>query len=501
MMSDAQRPAGAGHSPPQLSLDAWIAQEYRFAAAMLPRVVSADDRVWERRAFGQRITPAKGSVIAALTFGSYDPDPDYTFHWLRDSALVMDAVRILAEDRLLGGGGEAMFADFVTFSLGLNALSGPRFLATAGDFRRKIDPAFLHYVRSDAELTALVGDRVLGDVRFNPDGTLDIIRWGRPQNDGPALRALTVLRWLRMAGEHHRGEAAQALLAADLDYVAKSCTTPCFDLWEEKFGLHYYTELVQCSALEHGATWAADHGDTERAARYHSAAITLLAALDTHWSDALGFYASRQEVDQDAPEKALDIATILAVLHADRPAGAHSVLDPHVQATLFKVEALFAAELAINADGPGRTAPAIGRYKGDIYYGGGAFYLATLGVAEFYFRLAAAVRTGSSFAIDRYNEPFMTRIVGHGLLGQARWPANEPERERGAAAIAARGDAFMATVRHFTPPSGELSEQFDRATGAQTSAKDLGWSYAAFLTAIAARKKAAQSLDRGAADG
>ncbi|CAH1658541.1 hypothetical protein CHELA40_30254 [Chelatococcus asaccharovorans] len=32
----------------------------------------------------------------------------------------------------------------------------------------------------------------------------------------------------------------------------------------------------------------------------------------------------------------------------------------------------------------------------------------------------------------------------------------------------------------------------DRATGARTSAKDLGLSYAAFLTAISARKEAAK---------
>jgi len=35
--------------------------------------------------------------------------------------------------------------------------------------------------------------------------------------------------------------------------------------------------------------------------------------------------------------------------------------------------------------------------------------------------------------------------------------------------------------------SGELSEQFDQVTGAQTSAKTLAWSHAAFITAFACR--------------
>ncbi len=52
----------------------------------------------------------------------------------------------------------------------------------------------------------------------------------------------------------------------------------------------------------------------------------------------------------------------------------------------------------------------------------------------------------------------------------------------------ARGDAYLETVRAFTPDSGDLSEQFDQTNGVQTSARHLAWSYAAFLTAVAARQ-------------
>jgi len=49
---------------------------------------------------------------------------------------------------------------------------------------------------------------------------------------------------------------------------------------------------------------------------------------------------------------------------------------------------------------------------------------------------------------------------------------------------------FMAMVRVHTPVPGELSEQFDQTNGAQTSAKNLTWSHAAFITAFASRKAA-----------
>jgi glucoamylase len=51
-----------------------------------------------------------------------------------------------------------------------------------------------------------------------------------------------------------------------------------------------------------------------------------------------------------------------------------------------------------------------------------------------------------------------------------------------------RGDAFLETVRTYTPPSGELSEQFDQHTGVQRSAQQLAWSYAAFISCFHARR-------------
>jgi glucoamylase len=58
----------------------------------------------------------------------------------------------------------------------------------------------------------------------------------------------------------------------------------------------------------------------------------------------------------------------------------------------------------------------------------------------------------------------------------------------------------MEAIRIFTPESGELSEQFDQATGAQSSGKNLAWSYAAFITARDARRWAIEAV-RGKSGG
>ena len=83
----------------------------------------------------------------------------------------------------------------------LKALDG-RALVALPHWRQKVAPDFLQYLRGD-DLLTVSGDAVYAETRVNPDGTLDISRWTRPQHDGPPLRALAVLRWLRtLRGEH-----------------------------------------------------------------------------------------------------------------------------------------------------------------------------------------------------------------------------------------------------------------------------------------------------------
>ncbi len=77
--------------------------------------------------------------------GAYDPDPDYFFHWFRDSALVMDALRILVADGTRPAPDAGHIRDFIRFSLGLRGLTGAVVLAK-GDPRRDVDPDFVQHV-------------------------------------------------------------------------------------------------------------------------------------------------------------------------------------------------------------------------------------------------------------------------------------------------------------------------------------------------------------------
>jgi glucoamylase len=449
------------------SLEQWLGREYGHAATAMLRSISARGILKERVGFGQTVRPVAGSIVASPVLASWDPDPDYFFHWFRDSAIVIDAVRLLFEAGHLGAQALMHFADFVRFSLSLRALDG-RMLVEVPHWRAKVLPDFVQYLRGD-ELSLVAGDAVYADVRVNPDGTLDISRWTRPQHDGAPLRALAVLRWLR-ALRSQRADAklgvaaetladAERLLRTDLALTANHWREPSLDIWEEELGHHYFTLRVSAAALNEGAEWLRAGGEADDAAELRAEAQTIGETLERYWLPHEGHFRSRIMPPGVASTKLLDIAVILAAVHCANGDELHSVRDARMHATLAKLERLFDKLYPINRQRPSTRAPAMGRYEGDLYFSGGAYYFSTLGAAEFCF-LAAATHTLGSDA-------------------RAKWVAH--------------GDEFLETVRAFTPASGDLSEQFDQRTGEQTSAKHLAWSYAAFISCVTARRTALSS--------
>ncbi|GGE04525.1 glucan 1,4-alpha-glucosidase [Aureimonas endophytica] len=457
-------------------LDGWIAGQAEIAATAMLRAISATDLVKHRPGFGQTVVPLPGSVLASPVPASYDPDPDYFFHWYRDSAIVIDALRVARIEDLVGDVAETRLREFVEFTLSLDRMDRDGRPAHAR-FRQGTTPDFLRFVRDEAEIGRWTADWVRGETRVNPDATPDFTRWDRPQADGVALRAIALLRWPNGADEGLR-TGLRAVIEADLAFTLAHGREPSFDIWEEELGHHYYTTLVQAEALGLGAAWFAELDRPVEARACAVGADELASRLGEFWDGRLGFIRSRRGVSGGSERKALDAATLLAVIHAGRASGPHSILDPRVQAGVTALESLFETAYAINRDRPADRGPALGRYAGDAYYSGGAYYFSTLAAAEFYYRLSAALRDGADLPAAAENGRFRERL-----------PAGR-DRPASAAAALRQGDAIMATVRAYTPASGAMSEQFDQGTGEQTSARHLTWSYAAFITAAAARSAA-----------
>src|SRR5262249_41609139 len=132
------------------SLDAWIDRQYRLSATAMRSAISPIHIVKTRPGFGQTIRPKPGAIVASPALPSWDPDPDYFFHWFRDSAIIINALRVLHEDGTVGPEAITDFRDFITFSLSLQQLEGKP-LVQDKSWRARTIADFQQYLRSDEE--------------------------------------------------------------------------------------------------------------------------------------------------------------------------------------------------------------------------------------------------------------------------------------------------------------------------------------------------------------
>jgi len=445
--------------------------------ALLRQAVASGMVSFERGLLEQVIVPKPGSVVAAPA--PQPPEPDYFFHWVRDSAIVM---RELADLELSGAAPRPedlgrRLADFTTFSRELQSSPSP-----AG----------------------------LGEVRYNADGTQDFLKWSRPQLDGPALRALALMRYAETPRSAGVAEAVTPVLCTDLDFIASNWTHRGFDLWEEYNGHDYYALSVQAGALEEGARWAAEIGDDARAKEYAAQRSRILDVLDGYWSNEKGylsfFHGPTTYWDQSIREKPggnLDSAVLLAALHGRRRAGRHSLMDERVLATVVKLEDLFASLYLVNRGRAPGDGVVIGRYEGDTYHGGNPFVFTTLGFAEVHYRLALILARAEHFQITSLNSEFVHRALVRAESHEPLEPGIDAlavPRNRAALlrGLVLRGDDVLRAVYLLVRwKAGGLSEQFVQEIGAGPSSHDLSWSHAAFLSATDARREAVSLLLAG----
>lgn len=411
--------------------------------------------------------PVPGIVVGAL----HKKDPDYYFHWVRDSSHVMARVAEAYELR----------RPYIDWAL--------------------LEKEFEDYLKLSQKLQNTKSPYGIGEPRFTITGEADTLPWSRPQYDGPALRALSVLEFQRAAAgtASKRSPAvtlARQILTKDLTYLLGVYEKRGFDVWEEFKADNYHTRMVQLAAFEKGAEWLSKNGgDKGLVPKLKRAAVRLEAWLDDHWDPARGFLRSQLAIvatdGYTAKKTDLDSAVVLAVLEANREKGGHSVLDDRVQATVAVLEGLFRQAYPINArNGVGL---AYGRYDGDIYYGGNPWYLITAYYAQFHYRLAARLKQGAQLELTKRNLSFVQSVCPdcRGQAGTA-WAVGSAEHKQFTAALLHKGDLILKRFQLHTPADGQLYEQFDKTTGQPASSRGIGWSHSAFLAAVFERQRLLQ---------
>uniref|UniRef100_A0A0G4G7C0 glucan 1,4-alpha-glucosidase n=1 Tax=Chromera velia CCMP2878 TaxID=1169474 RepID=A0A0G4G7C0_9ALVE len=400
-----------------------------------------------------------GAVVAS-------PDPDtpggsYYFDWSRDEALTMMT------------------------------------LFKTSEFTPDIDQTFRRYslwvakVLKDSESPTGVNMRI--EVKFNvPEGTAFTGPWCRPQTDAPPLRAQALMLYAeKLISLGRESEVSDlglwddsaphgGLIKYNLEWIMESWKSEGCDLWEEvRNKAFFWNSMHFRAALIRGAAFARSRGDEGSAERYEKEALQVQAAIEAdHF---------REEADgtlwvAEADNRDKDAAVPLAFATADLEDGFLSASSPRVLGSLAVLSELFCSTFRINQEDTKNGVPGVmlGRYRGDVYAGGNPWIIGTAAMAQVMYRAAKELRA-SAKKVDPAVVSALTRL----LSVEARAVS---DNRAAATALEGAADGILLRVRyHAEGLQWHLPEQFDRESGMGKSAKDLTWSFATVLDAMAER--------------
>jgi glucoamylase len=341
--------------------------------------------------------------------------------------------------------------------------------------------------------------------------------WGRPQNDGPALRSLAIGKLKKFIDANLTDPTVIAvfgnnpaayskslydpsgfgsIIKADLEYISHHWQDPSFDLWEELKGDHFYTRMVQMKSLFEGAKVAKDAGDPGAAAFYEQQAKRIEIELNSHWDAESGIVRATMNNKSEwmnYKKSGLDSAVILAVLHSDGAETAYTASNDRILSTANHLEESFRKEYDINK-GSGGKAVAIGRYPEDRYCGrpnctggGNPWVLLTNTFGEYYYQVAHEFERSSKIIISRDNLAFFKSLLpDQSLLEGQEFVKESSMFGKIQVALVSKGDEYLALVQSYSK-GGRQHEQIDRISGKMVGAEDLTWNAGSFLSALRRR--------------
>ncbi|KAH7407331.1 Six-hairpin glycosidase-like protein [Cadophora sp. MPI-SDFR-AT-0126] len=432
------------------SVDSFIATESPIALRNMLCNIGSD---------GACVPGAKSGVVIA---GPGKANPDYFYTWTRDSALTFKCI----VDTFVSSYSASLqteIENYVTAQAYLQTVSNPSGgLSTGG----------------------------LGEPKYNADLSAFTGSWGRPQRDGPALRAtalITYSKWLINNGYTSTvNSLVWPVIQNDLSYVTQYWNQTGFDLWEEVSGSSFFTVAAQHRALVEGSALAKLLGKT--CTYCDSQAPQVLCFLQRFWGSSQGYVIAN--INQNSGRSGKDANTILGSIHLFDPTATcdATTFQPCSDRALANHKVVtdsFRSIYTINSGIPQGTAVSVGRYPEDSYYGGNPWYLNTLAAAEQLYDALYTWNRQGSITITSTSLAFFKDLVSSAAVGT--YASSTSTYTTLYNAVKTYADGYVNVVATYAQSNGSLSEQFSRSNGVPLSAYDLTWSYAAFLTAAERR--------------
>lgn len=425
---------------------------------------------------------ANGTVVAARSGPYYSQKlPDYAYNWVRDASLTMDVVQTLysaATDE----GAKSAYEDIL-------------FEYATARATEQVDPNL---------------QTGLGEPKFYLNNTIFSGPWGRPQSDGPATAAITLMEFANgylanggsksKVGDLIYSTNGQTPVPRDLLYVASNWSEPTYDLWEETLGTQFYTQMVQRRALVQGAKFASQMDDSSTAATLSAQVDAISASIENFWDPNREILLYGYPEEPNEKTSFLDTAVLLGIVHGYAGDNFYSYTNDQVLSTAVRVSTSFIDVYPIANETRsyhGETlSPPVGRYPEDRFNGvktgtkpiGNPWYLCTATFAQFMYSASSEYSSANSISVTNYSKPFFDYFAPEaGVEVGTSYQSGSQEFNHIIESLNGWGDAFLRTVQYYTPSNGHLTEEINKDTGKPQGAADLTWSYASFLTAAMAR--------------
>lgn len=460
------------NTPPFNSIELNIIKKYFFA-----NIVN-EKEVYAKTDNGNLILGLPGAVLASPSNKGEGFSQDYQFHWVRDAALSMKEVVYLYREANV-------------------------------EEKKQLKPYLMNYVnfeRKAEQQTSKKGEETLGQPKYNVDASIWEGEWMRPQNDGPALRAITLIAIANLLNQEgdkqYVKEVLVEMITKNLDYVVSVWQKKTFDLWEEVNDTeHFFTEMVQRKALLEGGAFLRQMGSAKKANLYVKTAKQLTDALLKNWNQNRG-YITETVNQQYYKGGGINSAIILGALYGNlnNPADPFAINSDRMLSTVYFIRNAFSGLYKVNIDHRANP-PLLGRYPNDIYDGnqftyGNPWILTTNALAEYYYDLAKVFLKHGQIKITTNNLLFFQQLDPQLVtkVGTVSAAKNSKQFNAIVNSLVQEGDKAILAVKGYATCYPDetcyhFSEQVDRTTGKPVSAKDLTWGYASLLSAMQARKE------------
>lgn len=354
----------------------------------------------------------------------------------------------------------------------------------------------------------------LGEPKFYCNNTRFDSVWGRPQNDGPALRLISILTYLAKTvpnNNNNNNTLSTSLLDEicqfDLQFVLMNWNLPTFDPWEEIYSLHFFNNMVHLYSLK---LYQSLVPNNKHSSSINRTIDSLEIFIKNEYVDSKQAILIETPTIRHTRPSQLDIAVVIASL-ITHPIDSlqlgiqmpFDVDDPLVLNVLYRLIQSMKSLYPINHNKNLSGAVALGRYPEDVYDGidvseGNPWFLTTCQGANLLYRLIKSlIDKGADLSVVLEENSFWNLFfqVDSSLLSNTTdhyrinvtLPYNSNAFNDTLRQIFNFADGFIQIIKTHVNSNGEMSEQFNKHTGYLTGASNLTWSYVEFVNAIKAR--------------